>query len=132
MADHLQEGENPGYETTDAHIKPLLYIGLVVLVLMASSFLGMIPLLKVLGYYQPLLDDPVPTLVQERITNTTSPRLQIDPPRMKFDLEDKENETLGTYAWVDEDLKVVRIPIDRTIELVRSGVLALPKAGTTQ
>ena len=132
MADHLQDSKNPGYETTDAHVKPLLYLGLLVLMLMVASFLGMIPLLKVLGYYQPLLDDPVPTLAHEREINTSSPRLQIDPPRMKFNLADHEKEVLGTYAWVDEDLKLARIPIGRTIELVSSGVLALPKAVKTQ
>ena len=131
MADHLQDSDNPGYETSDAQIKPLLYIGLVVLVLMAASFLGMIPLFKVLGYYQPLFDEPVPTLAHERQTSS-GPRLQPDPPRQKFDLADREDEILGTYAWVDEELKVARIPIDRTIELVSSGALSLPKAGTSQ
>ena len=131
MADHLQDSENPGYETSDAPVKPLLYIGLGILILMIISFLGMIPLFKALGYYQPLFDDPVPALAQERQASS-GPRLQPDPPRHKFDLADRENEILGTYAWVDEELKVARIPIDRTIELVSSGALSLPKAATSQ
>lgn len=131
MADHLQDSENPGYETSDAQIKPLLYIGLVVLVLMIASFLGMVPLFKVLGYYQPLFDEPVPTMAHER-QSSIGPRLQIDPPRQKFDLADREDEVLGSYAWVDEELKVARIPINRTIELVGTGVLTLPKAVVPQ
>ena len=122
----IVKANNPdNYETTDAHIRPLVYTGIVILVLMFGSFIGIIPLFKILDYYQPLLDDDVAPLVDQRIGNN-APRLQIDPPRQKFELADRENEILNNYAWVDEASSKVRIPVARAMELLVDGRLVFP------
>ncbi len=130
MADPSQDPNNPGYETTDAHVKPLLYSGLGLAVFVAIAFLGMIPLLKTLNYYQPLFDAPVSPLAQERVVSD-APRLIVDTTRPYSELRVSEEAILNSYSWVDQELKLVRIPIDRTIALVGSGSLTLPKAVTT-
>lgn len=132
MADHSNDTQNPGFETTDAHIKPLVITGVVVLLLMVGSFIGIIPLFKILGYYQPLFDEPVAPMAQERVTTLSEPRLEIDPPRQKYVMTRQYNEVLNNYAWVDKELNIAQIPIQRTIELVAKGTLALPKALPTQ
>jgi len=128
MTDHSNDSPNPGFETSDAHIKPLVIMGVVVLLLMVGAFIGIIPLFKILGYYQPLFDEPVSLMAPERVTELSEPRLEIDPPRQKYVMTSQYNEVLNNYAWVDKELNIAQIPIQRTIELVGKGTLALPKA----
>ena len=66
----------------------------------------------------------MPPLAAARIVND-GPRLQIDPPAQKLILERNVQETLNSYGWVDEQVKVVRIPVDRAIDLVSEGKLQL-------
>jgi hypothetical protein len=46
------------------------------------------------------------------------PRLQISPPTDLQKMRAAEAETLHGYGWVDKDKKIVRIPIDRAMELM--------------
>ena len=116
--------DNPGYETTDAHIAPLVKTGVFIFLLMVVSFVSMIVLFRVFNYYQPLFDDPVPPLASARIVDD-SPRLQIDPPAQKIAHDRKTQETLSSYGWVDTQVKVARIPVERAIDLVSDGKLSL-------
>jgi len=53
------------------------------------------------------------------------PRLQETPALDLERLREREDETLSTYGWVDRQAGVVRIPIERAMEIVaREG---LPK-----
>jgi hypothetical protein len=46
------------------------------------------------------------------------PRLQIDPQSELGQVQERDREVLNSYAWVDRDSGVVRIPIERAMELV--------------
>lgn len=118
-----------GYETTDAQVKPLAQTGVFLTALVIASFIGMIVLFRALAYYQERFDDPVPPLVENRIASD-APRLQVDPPKQKFELAQSESELLNSYGWIDEQVKVVHIPIERAIDLVSEGKMPLitPKA----
>lgn len=124
MAENAKTDNNPGYETTDAHISPLALTGFFMAALMAVSFVSMIVLFKVFAYYQPIFDDPVPALASARIISE-EPRLQIDPPAQKIALERNATETLASYGWVDKQVKVARIPISRAIVLVSQNKVPL-------
>ena len=130
MAEHDNSDNSPGYETTDAHITPLALTGFTMAALMVVSFVSMIVLFKVFAYYQPTFDNPVPPLAAERITNEGA-RLQIDPPAQKIALNRNIKETLSSYGWIDEQVKVARIPIERAIVLVSKGQLPLINQGQT-
>ena len=47
-----------------------------------------------------------------------TPNLQKQPFKDVYMLHQAENEKLGSYAWVDKDGGVTRIPIDRAMELM--------------
>jgi len=130
MAEHDNSDNSPGYETTDAHITPLALTGFTMAALMVVSFVSMIVLFKVFAYYQPTFDNPVPPLASARIPNE-GPRLQIDPPAQKIALNRNIKETLSSYGWIDEQVKVARIPIERAIVLVSKGQLPLINQGQT-
>ena len=46
------------------------------------------------------------------------PRLQVDAPRDLALERDAERAELESYAWIDRDRGIVRIPIDRAIDLL--------------
>lgn len=129
MAEHHQNDAqaerqtDPGFETSDAQVRPLAQMGVALIVIIAISIVGTIVLFKVFKYYQPIFDDPVPPLASVRQAPDAVPRLQIDPPRQKLALHQSEELLLTTYAWVDAETKRVRIPIDRAIALVAEGTL---------
>ncbi len=124
MAEQAHDHSNPGYETTDARVTPLAQIGLFITALVIAAFIGMIVLFRVFAYYQPIFDDPVPPLVENRV-DSAAPRLQVDPPKQKFELAQSEAATLNSYGWIDEQVQVVRIPIERAIDLVSEGQMPL-------
>ncbi len=124
MAEQAHNQTNLGYETTDARVTPLAQAALFIAALVIAAFVGMIVLFKVFAYYQPLFDDPVPPLVDNRVASD-APRLQVDPPKQKFELAQREAAVLNSYGWIDEQVQVVRIPIERAIDLVSEGKVPL-------
>jgi hypothetical protein len=46
------------------------------------------------------------------------PRLQTNPRQAMNELRARENELLTSYGWVDKDKGVVRIPIERAMQLI--------------
>ena len=124
MAEQAPHQTNSGYETTDARVTPLAKTGAFVAVLVIASFISMIVLFRAFAYYQPLFDDPVPPLVENRVASD-APRLQVDPPKQKFELAQSEAAVLNSYGWIDEQVQVVHIPIERAIDLVSEGQMPL-------
>ena len=109
--------EHPGHERTDAPAGPLAQVGIAMAVLVLFSFIGMVILFKVLAYYQPMLTD-APHPLSDLRSVSTEPRLQIDPPKQKFELKQIEENVLTTYDWVDREEGIVRIPVNRAIEIL--------------
>ena len=124
MAEQAHNQTNSGYETTDARVTPLAQTGLFIAALIIVSFVSMIVLFRVFAYYQERFDDPVPPLVDNRIASD-APRLQVDPPKQKFELAQNEAAILNSYGWIDQQVKVVHIPIERAIDLVSEGKMPL-------
>ena len=58
---------------------------------------------------------PLATEQEQRLP--PEPRLQTNPRGDLQELRDQENELLTTYRWVDKNAGVVRIPIDRAMQL---------------
>lgn len=108
---------NPGYEVSDVHPRSLLKTALAVAGLVFFSIVGMLVLYKVFDYYQPRADRPRHPLADSRFVSS-APKLQPDPPALKEELRAVEDHVLTTYDWTDKEKRLVRIPIDRAIELV--------------
>ena len=115
MDKHANSG--PGHETTDAPARPLANIGISIVVLVGGSFLIIALLFKVLEYYQPLFDE-VPHPLADKRQMSSAPRIQIDPPVQKMELQKNEEHVLTTYDWVDQENNLVRIPIIRAIQIL--------------
>jgi hypothetical protein len=66
----------------------------------------------------------------DEIKKFPEPRLERNERIEINDFRLKEEQTLNSYGWVDEKAGVVRIPIERAIELIaQRGLPTTPKAG---
>jgi hypothetical protein len=75
-------------------------------------------------------DRPRPPLRAERVL-PPEPRLQENPGEDLERLRREESRRLETYGWIDREKKVLRMPVDRAMDLViRRGVPARAPART--
>lgn len=65
------------------------------------------------------------------ITKFPQPRLEGDERREINDFREQEEQTLNSYGWVDQQAGMVRIPIDRAMQLMaQRGLPTRPQAET--
>lgn len=136
---HNEEAE---FEREDLGAKPviLFLVGLTVGCLLVALLLkGMYSYLDAReNRHQPALN---PLVQQTRsdlrsvapgdITKFPEPRLETDEPREIRAFRVQEEQRLHSYGWVDQPAGVVRIPIDRAMELVaQRGLPTRPQVGT--
>src|SRR5262245_50332422 len=60
------------------------------------------------------------------------PRLQTNPRQEMHELRAREDELLISYGWVDKDKGVVRIPIERAMQLIVERGLPTQSANARQ
>jgi hypothetical protein len=62
-------------------------------------------------------DTPIPRLAREREATPGTP-LQVDAPNELRQMRAAEEAALDSYGWVDKDAGIVRIPVDRAMEIL--------------
>jgi hypothetical protein len=92
-----------GYETRDVAVTPLLRFGGGLVIALVATVLLM------LGFYHLFVSRRPPAHEEKPQTNIY---------QQLRDLHRDEDAALGRYGWVDRKAGIVRIPIDRAIELV--------------
>jgi len=64
-------------------------------------------------------DPPPPVLIEAQSPyEPPTPHLEIEPAAQLQALRAEESEILGSYGWIDEAGGVVRVPIERGMELL--------------
>lgn len=101
-----------GHETKEANIKVILYAALGLVVGTTAIFV----LVWGLFYYLEVRDKA--NLVQVPAIPPPAPRLQVNPRVDINQLRAREDHILNSYAWVDQQRGLVRIPIDKAIDIV--------------
>lgn len=132
--------EEVEYERQDLAPRSVLtfFVGLAVVCLLVVFILrGMF---SYLDTYESRHQPPQDPLVQQRTADTRSvtpsdiatfpqPRLEINERLEINDLRGQEEKTLNSYGWVDQQTGVVRIPIERAMQLlVQRGLPTRPQA----
>jgi len=120
MEEHLQRSsllKRPiGHEGPDADIWPIVLtgIGLALTVLVVGvivygifRYLETHPITSVQSNPMAVFDSQIPP----------APRIEEHPAIEIQELHAQEDQMLSTYGWIDKNKGVVRIPIDRAIEL---------------
>ncbi|MBK7644479.1 MAG: hypothetical protein IPJ19_15785 [Planctomycetes bacterium] len=123
----------PGHELTDAKIRPLAESGLVLIVLCLASFGSMIWVYKFLRTREqqqsavgnaltPLREVPPGPLLETapHMPVNFSEAPNVEKPIFKStglaDVRAYEAQKLDTYYWIDEQSKVVHIPIQQAMQ----------------
>ena len=114
----IEHKDEPGYETRDAPVSPAA-VGLVVLVvLMVVGFVGGKVFEDIFRATEVRSRPETEPMVKRETVE--GPLLQAYPPVELGAYLADERSRLSSYAWIDREAGVVRIPIERAMALVAS------------
>ena len=118
---HAPPGPVPsaGHEQRDISVRPVVLAGTGLLVVTLIVFVAMRFLFVFYEHREERLSPPAnPLAVEYGPALPPQPRLQSHPIRDLVELRATEEAILHSYAWVDVQAGVVRIPIGRAMELL--------------
>ena len=113
-----------GHEESDAHSRPIAVFEIGLLAGLVIAALLMAGLFSYFTGREAELDVGGSPLAKTRAT-ASGPRLQTTPSSDLEILRAREKERLNSYGWVDEAQGVVRIPIERAMDIVAERGLPL-------
>ena len=107
------------YEQTDARAQPIVRyaIGLLIFTVVSAG----IAYAALYGFRQMgrTTDRPRPAMaLDDSRRMPVEPRLQVHPTLDAAEMRRLEHDQLTTYGWVDQQKGIVRIPVERAIELL--------------
>jgi hypothetical protein len=106
-----------GYELTDLNPRLIALFGIGLVVAVALAVIVTSLFLRYRAFQQARQETPVPRLAREREI-TPQQRLQVDAPKELRQMRAAEDAALGSYGWVDKNAGIVKIPIDRAMEIL--------------
>ena len=107
------------HEETDADTRAITQFGIALALVLVLSQLGLWWLFNSFTRRESKLSPPVSALVRAQApTEPPEPRLQANPQADMRTMREREETVLNHYGWVDPNRGVVRIPIDRALDLV--------------
>jgi len=123
-----------GYEQRDVNVRALLQFGFWMAVFIALTLVAMRWTFAYLDRIETLGPAASPFVNERQIP--PKPRIQADPHQELKDYCAAQQGQVNSYGWIDQRLHVVRIPIDRAMDLVLKNGLptrssAPPAAGVT-
>jgi hypothetical protein len=118
-----------GYEKRDVNIKGLFQFAFWLAAVLAVTLVGMRFTFSFYKKAMPLGPTASPMVKMTDRMLPPSPRLQVTPHQELQDYCVAQQQDVNTYAWVNQPSGVVRIPVDRAIELILArGLPARPAA----
>jgi len=116
-----------GHETSDANIRNLIIFGVCLALLVIAGLVVSRSVFHYLASRQGL-GPPASPFENVRML-PPGPRLQVAAPQDLKQYKAAQDEILNNYGWVDRQAGIVRIPIDRAMDiLLQKG---LPVRGAT-
>ena len=113
-----------GHETSDINARGVAWSGVALAIIIAVIFFALRGLFGIFtsqhssGAIAASIHAPVP-----------EPRLQVDEARDLSHLRQQEDSILNSYGWVDQKAAIVRIPIERAMDIVAQRGLPAPQPG---
>lgn len=93
-----------------ANVGPIIWSAVALLMTVIVVVAGVFTWRAVSGFATPVTR-PV-------VVSFAAPVLQINPVDERLAYEQQQRQILNGYAWVDRDQRVVRIPIERAMQLL--------------
>ena len=120
MSEHGKENHDVRYEKEDINERSTFWFGFWILALMVGVAFLVKPLYNLLVARGVETQTPAAYVADadpEALT-PPAPRLQALPEVELAELRAQEDAILGSYAWVEKDRGVVRIPVEEAMRLV--------------
>jgi hypothetical protein len=124
----------PGYEKTDAAAWATVRAGLYILAVMFLTALVLVPMYRFLARRETAGQTPAATVLkpEARTSEPAFPRLVTSEPRVLAELLAQEDALLTSWAWVERDRGIARMPIDEAMKIVAErGLPTFPAPGPT-
>jgi hypothetical protein len=118
---HNEPGDPAGrkYETSDAHFKSVFVTGVVLLGIMVLGLLLSLGVYALWNRHTAAPGTHAETMINPDLSKQPpGPNLQSDPHAALVALRRAEDSILTSYAWVSRDSGIVRVPVERAIELL--------------
>jgi hypothetical protein len=109
--------ETAGHETKDASVLGIVLTGVGLAIGAAIALSIVYGIFRFLSTQELTTAPPNPMAETNRQQFPPAPRIEEHPAVEIQELHSKEDSLLSTYGWTDKTAGVVRIPIDRAIEL---------------
>ena len=125
MSGHAGGGDGRGHERRDVELRVVVALGLGIAIFLTVATLASRLAFGYLAGRERALDAP-PSALHDARPTPKGPRLQVAP---RVDLESmraEEDAILHSYGWIDREGGVVRIPIERAMELLAERGLPSP------
>ena len=115
-----QDAPQPGatHEERDINVLAVGGLGLFLIVLCVGSTLALVGLFRYFSAREASRQVPVETPVMQERGLIKQPELQVHEREDLKQIRAAEDQILGSYGWVDRDKGIVRLPIDRAIDLL--------------
>ncbi len=115
-------GQEIHHETTDVNLTGITRLAIVSLIVIVGILLFVLGFERVLAHFFADTTPPAPLSERAETGKDRLPKspvmLQTDEPGVLRQLRSEEDVILNHYAWVDKNQGVVRIPIDRALDLI--------------
>ena len=132
MMNKPQENPGPGdsraYESSEVRIGPLIAAGLLVAVIVVVSTLLMSGMFNFFASRN-AAQHPSSSPMADSRKPPPGPLLQPDPSKELADARAYEEALIGRYTWVERDSGIVRIPVEKAMELLAKRGLPVRKQG---
>jgi hypothetical protein len=114
-----------GYEHSDANVRSIYHFGAVLAILIVAVMWSMVHTYNFFAKHESLGPPASPFENQRELP--LQPRLQPHPATDLKSYCEMEEQQLSTYGWVDQQNGLVRLPVDRAMDLVlQKGLPARP------
>lgn len=107
------EVPDPTYEDRDINLKALGVFAILVVIVVATTFLSMLWMFKALNG-----TNPTPVEIAKSYDNSTGNRLQVWGPQEYDKYDETQKRHLQSYKWQNKEEGTVSIPIDDAIRLL--------------
>jgi hypothetical protein len=106
-----------GYEQSDLRPGYIAFFGIALAAVLVISVVIASLIIHYKKVQHARQETPIPRLAREREAMPQL-RLQIDAPNELRQLRAAEEAALNSYGWVDKDAGIVKIPVNRAMEIL--------------
>jgi hypothetical protein len=114
----------PGHELSDLKVKNIALFGAALATLVVAALIASYALYNFF-YAGVTRSRPQPSPLSYNREPTPEPRLMVKSGDEMKAMRAEENKILNGYDWVDRDKGIVRLPIERAIEIIAERGLAV-------